>query len=42
MQSLGLEIIRFSSDDVCKNGEIVVEELKKFIELVSPKRTLEV
>ena len=31
MQSLGLKIIRFTNDEVCKNGELAVEKLKEII-----------
>lgn len=32
MNSLGLKIIRFTNDEVCRNGESVVKKLKAFIE----------
>ncbi|MEO6289082.1 MAG: endonuclease domain-containing protein [Ginsengibacter sp.] len=32
MQSLGVEIIRFPNEEVCKNGEAVVKKLKELIE----------
>lgn len=35
MESLGLNIIRFTNDDICKNGEIVAQKLKEFIELLN-------
>ena len=31
MQSLGLKIIRFTNEEVCKRGEYVVEKLKEVI-----------
>ena len=31
MQSLGLKIIRFTNDEVCKNGERAIEKLKEII-----------
>ena len=37
MESLGLKIIRFTNDEVCKNGEIVVKELREFIESLKSK-----
>ena len=32
MQSLGLTIVRFTNDEVCKNSKIVVERMKGIIE----------
>lgn len=37
MESLGFKIIRFTNDEVCKNGEIVVKELNEFIESLKSK-----
>ena len=34
MQSLSLKIIRFTNDEVCKNGEIVVKKLRDLIETI--------
>ena len=32
MQSLNIRIVRFTNDEVCNNGELVVDKLKKTIE----------
>lgn len=37
MQSLGLKIIRFTNDEVYKNAEAVIEQLK-IIELLTIKQ----
>ena len=34
MNSLNLKIIRFTNDEVCKNGEKVVKKLKELIEKI--------
>jgi imidazole glycerol-phosphate synthase subunit HisF len=35
MQSLGLKIIRFTNDEVCKNGERAMEKLNQLIEKIT-------
>lgn len=37
MRSLGLKVIRFSNDEVCKNGQDVVTKLKAFIDSLNTK-----
>jgi cyclase len=34
MQSLKLKVLRFTNDEVCKNGELIVEKLKVIIESI--------
>lgn len=34
MQSLGLEIIRFTNDEVSNSGEVVVKKLKDLIDKI--------
>jgi very-short-patch-repair endonuclease len=36
MQTLNLKIIRFTNDEVSKNGEVVVGKLKDFIGKIRP------
>ncbi len=35
MQSLDLKIVRFTNEEVCKNGELVVQHLKDIIESIT-------
>ena len=32
MQTLSLKIVRFTNDEVCKNGDNIVKKLKEIIE----------
>ena len=39
MQTLDLKIIRFTNDEVCKNGDSIVKKLKEVIESLTINKT---
>lgn len=41
MQSLDLKIVRFSNEEVCKNGELAVKTLKNIIESITLNQNAE-